>query len=111
MLLYWILFSDDKDAEVSKVILQELENIDDDTDKVGMPFVRIDDDTVAKEFGILDELPILVYFENKIPSVYEGNFLVLIYWCIYIFQIKSFCAFWACCLSEKEKVIEFLTRM
>lgn len=62
---------------VSAEVLNELEKIDDDTDTLGIPFVRIDDDSVAKEFGILDELPILVYFENKVPSVYEGNNLFL----------------------------------
>lgn len=67
------MFLDDKDASVSEEILKELENIDGQTDKVNIPFVRIDDDSVAKEFGILDELPVLVYFENKVPSVYEGK--------------------------------------
>ncbi|XP_055930888.1 uncharacterized protein LOC129961093 [Argiope bruennichi] len=72
---YVTVFFYDKDAEVSEKVLRELENIDDDTDRLGIPFVRIDDDSVAKEFGILDELPILVYFENKIPSVYEGDLM------------------------------------
>jgi len=70
-----VVFFYDKDAAVSEKILQKLENIDDDTDRVNIPFVRIDDDSVAKEFGILDELPILVYFENRIPSVYEGDLM------------------------------------
>ena len=54
-------------------VLQELENIDDECDEKGILFVKIDDDTVAKEYGIDDELPTLVYFENKIPSVYQGD--------------------------------------
>ena len=68
-----LFVSDDKDASISAEILKELEQIDSHTEKAGIPFVRIDDDAVAKEFGVLDELPILVYFENKIPSVYEGK--------------------------------------
>jgi len=28
---------------------------------------------VAKEFGLADELPALVYFEHRLPSVYEGD--------------------------------------
>lgn len=68
-----MIISDDKDASISHEILKELEQIDSHTEKVGIPFVRIDDDAVAKEFGVLDELPILVYFENRIPSVYEGK--------------------------------------
>lgn len=35
--------------------------------------MKIDDDSIAKDFGILDELPALVYFEDEIPSVYEGD--------------------------------------
>lgn len=56
-------------------VLKELENIDDECDEKGILFVKIDDDTVAKEYGIDDELPTLVYFENKIPSVYQGDLL------------------------------------
>ncbi|KAH9383753.1 hypothetical protein HPB48_025519 [Haemaphysalis longicornis] len=63
----------DKDHKGSADVLAELENIDDDLDKHKVPFVKIDDDSVAKDFGILDELPALVYFEDKIPNVYEGN--------------------------------------
>ncbi|KAK8786612.1 hypothetical protein V5799_023615 [Amblyomma americanum] len=63
----------DKDHKASAEVLAELENIDDDLDKHNVPFVKIDDDSVAKDFGILDELPALVYFEDKIPNVYEGN--------------------------------------
>lgn len=70
-----VVFFYDKDATISAEILKELEQIDGHTDKVGIPFVRIDDDSVAKEFGILDELPILVYFENTVPSVYEGDLM------------------------------------
>ena len=67
-------------------VLQELENIDDECDEKGILFVKIDDDSVAKEYGIDDELPTLVYFENKIPSVYQGD------------------------LKNEEKVLEWLVR-
>ncbi|UYV79369.1 hypothetical protein LAZ67_17002343 [Cordylochernes scorpioides] len=63
----------DKDSPVSETILTELENIDDELDGYEIPFVKIDDDRVAKKYGIMDELPILVYFEDKLPSVYEGD--------------------------------------
>lgn len=36
--------------------------------------VRIDNDAEAKEYGI-DHLPTLIYFENKLPSVYEGDLM------------------------------------
>lgn len=68
-----LILSDDKEVDSSKDVLDDLENIDDDLDKLGIPFVKIDDDSIAKDFGILDELPALVYFEEEIPSVYEGD--------------------------------------
>jgi hypothetical protein len=54
-------------------VLGELETIDDDCDKHGIQFVKIDDDSAAKEFGI-DDVPALVYFEKGIPNVYDGNY-------------------------------------
>lgn len=64
--------TDDKDDKESMEILGELENIDDEADSHGLSFVKIDDDQVAKEYGI-DDLPSLVYFEYKIPNVYTGT--------------------------------------
>ncbi|XP_071549030.1 uncharacterized protein hlk isoform X4 [Panulirus ornatus] len=62
----------DKDDEEDHEVLGELENIDDDCEQAGIPFVKIDNDAEAKEYGI-EELPTLVYFENRIPSIYEGD--------------------------------------
>lgn len=53
-------------------ILDELEKIDDDCDKHGIQFVKIDDDTAATDFGI-DSFPSIVYFEKGIPNVYDGD--------------------------------------
>lgn len=55
-------------------MLNELENIDDELEKEGIVIVRIDNDAEAKEYGI-DHLPTLIYFEDKIPSVYEGDLM------------------------------------
>jgi len=63
---------DDKDDREDIRILNELENIDDELDKEGIVIVRLDDENEAKEYGI-DHLHTLVYFENKIPAIYEGN--------------------------------------
>ena len=52
--------------------MKELENIDDDCDKLGINFVKIDDDEKAKEYGIEDR-PTLLYFEKGIPTVYDGK--------------------------------------
>src|SRR5665811_1253597 len=63
---------DSKEDKADMKILLELENIDDECDTHGIVFVKIDDEDEAKEYGF-DDLPVLVYFENKIPSVYEGD--------------------------------------
>ena len=64
--------TDDEDADDDLLALKELENIDDECDKNGITFVKISNLDEAKEYG-LDDLPALVYFENKIPSIYEGS--------------------------------------
>lgn len=62
---------DDKNNEDHLTVLKELENIDDECDNNDITFVKISNMDEAKEYG-LDTLPALVYFENRIPSVYEG---------------------------------------
>lgn len=51
-----------------------MENIDDDLSKEDIVLVRMDNDDEAKEYGI-DHLPTLVYFEDKLPSIYEGDLM------------------------------------
>lgn len=70
----WFLSVDDKDDKQDMRILNELENIDDELEKEGIVIIRMDNDAEAKEYGI-DHLPTLVYFENKIPALYEGDLL------------------------------------
>ena len=67
-----ILFYDARDSRTQR-ILTELENIDDECDEHEINFVKIEDSSLAKEYGINDELPALVYFENALPTVYEGK--------------------------------------
>ncbi|XP_046832571.1 uncharacterized protein LOC124430289 isoform X3 [Vespa crabro] len=64
----------DKDDKQDIRILNELENIDDELEKEGIVIIRMDNDAEAKEYGI-DHLPTLVYFEDKIPAIYEGDLL------------------------------------
>ncbi|XP_039749495.1 uncharacterized protein LOC120626186 isoform X2 [Pararge aegeria] len=66
-----VLFYDNNDRKSQKV-LNELENIDDECDQLGIAFVKIDNDEEAKEYGI-EKLPTLLYFEKGIPTYYEGN--------------------------------------
>ena len=53
-------------------ILEELENIDDDTDRHGIHFVKTQDLNIATNFGVTD-FPAVIYFENQVPSIYEGK--------------------------------------
>lgn len=53
-------------------ILDELENIDDDCDRHGITFVKTQDFSIAELYGISD-YPVLVYFEENVPNVYEGS--------------------------------------
>lgn len=53
-------------------VLEELEHIDDDCDKYGIQFVKIDDPHAVRQYG-LDSLPSVVYFEKGIPNVYDKD--------------------------------------
>lgn len=69
-----LLHSDDDTQAKSQHVLEELENIDDETNEHGIAFVKINDRRVAKQFGIdSHEIPCLIYFENKIPNFYVGD--------------------------------------
>lgn len=69
-ILYYIL--DDNNDDKSEKILEELENIDDECDALGITFVKIDNPDEAIEYGI-NAVPALLYFEKGIPTVYEGK--------------------------------------
>ena len=87
-------------------VLKELENIDDECDSNEIAFVKISNLAEAKEYG-LDTLPALVYFENRIPSVYEGkSWLLIIQWHKLIGLINYCDA--AGNLSEEEQVLTWL---
>lgn len=66
-------------------MLAELENIDDECDQNDIAFVKIDNDAEAKEYGI-DTLPALIYFEKRIPYIYEGWFGTLFFYSIHLFR-------------------------
>ncbi|CAG2115189.1 unnamed protein product, partial [Medioppia subpectinata] len=69
-----VFFYDGDDCLDCDQILQELENIDDDTDKHGIHFVKCEDDEFAREMGITT-VPALVYYEQRLPSIYDGDLL------------------------------------
>lgn len=49
-----------------------MENIDDDCEIYGINFVKIQDQTLAKRYGIKN-YPALVYFRNGNPLIYDGD--------------------------------------
>lgn len=63
---------DKADCKKSAKALMELENIDDEADQLGIAFVKINDEDLAREYN-LGELPKLVYYRNQIPIIYEGE--------------------------------------
>ncbi|XP_055609785.1 uncharacterized protein LOC129756793 isoform X5 [Uranotaenia lowii] len=66
-----VLFYDNNDKKSDK-ILDELENIDDECDNLGINFVKMDDTEEAKDYGVT-KFPKLVYFEQGVPTVFEGD--------------------------------------
>jgi len=54
--------------------LVELENIDDECDQSGIAFVKICNMDEAREYGITT-VPKLMYFEKRIPHLYNGDLL------------------------------------
>ena len=69
-----IVYVDSQEQECDDCmrILEELENIDDDTDRHGIHFVKTQDLNIATNFGVT-EFPAVIYFENQVPSIYEGS--------------------------------------
>lgn len=65
------IIQDDNNDRKSQKVLNELENIDDECDNLGIIFVKLDNVDEAKEYGI-EKLPALMYFEKGIPMLYEG---------------------------------------
>ena len=65
-----VLFHDRK--KKSQKALNALEHIDDDTDKIGVSFVEVDDVKVAAIHGV-EEFPTLVFFKHGIPSICEQD--------------------------------------
>lgn len=68
----WFLIDDDK-CESCPEILEELETIDDDTDKHGIQFVKSNDAKLAAEIGVFS-FPALVYYETGVPIMYDGKY-------------------------------------
>ncbi|XP_023169129.1 uncharacterized protein LOC111598211 isoform X11 [Drosophila hydei] len=68
-----VIFYSDECKQCPRV-LAEVEHIDDDADKAGIDFVKIDDKQMAKEYGVF-ALPAIVFFKptSKEPVIYAGD--------------------------------------
>lgn len=66
--------ADSDDCKQCNRVLAEIEHIDDDADKAGIDFVKIDDKKLAKEMGVF-ALPAILFFKmgSKEPVIYAGN--------------------------------------
>lgn len=67
-----LLVTDSEDCDTCDDILEELETIDDDTDKHGIQFVKSKDSKLASDIGIFS-FPALVYYETGVPIMYDGK--------------------------------------
>lgn len=65
--------TDKPDCKKCIKALQELENIDDEADQLGIGFVKIADEALADEYN-LGSLPALVYYRHQIPIIYESKY-------------------------------------
>lgn len=68
-----ILFTLDSEncSECDKVI-NDLENIDTETDKHAIAFVKTADTSIASEYGC-KTLPALIYFKKQMPNIYQAD--------------------------------------
>lgn len=101
-LLSLCVIIDTDGCEQCTKVLEELENIDDDCDKHGIIFVKTKDFTVADSYGVHD-YPALVYFEDAIPNVFEGNG----FFCLSLIFRKMKSTF-SGDMNEEEEVLQWL---
>lgn len=121
MSLYWLLlrtpshlrllpltatlrFVDKPECKKCSKVLQELENIDDEADQLGIGFVKINDESLAEEYN-LGSLPALVYYRHQIPIIYEG---ITVEWIRVWWEFR-----WASFVGEltrEEDVLEWLVQ-
>lgn len=54
-------------------MLERLEKIDSETDNMDVTIVKMGDPRYARKWGVTN-LPSVVYFRNRFPSIYRGKF-------------------------------------
>ena len=53
-------------------VIDDLEHIDDELEEKGIELVKCSDKGVEKEYGF-NHLPMLIYFQNELPTAYDGD--------------------------------------
>ena len=72
--IYFFLILDSADCAICEEALQNLEDIDDDADAVGVRMIKTDDKAFADFIGI-NQFPSIVYYEHGNPHIYDGTVL------------------------------------
>ena len=67
------MITDDPESRKAEELLESLESIDDDCDTRGIHFVKVSEEGAEEEYGV-QRLPKLVYFQNSLPTLYEGQY-------------------------------------
>uniref|UniRef100_A0A8D8UME7 Thioredoxin domain-containing protein n=2 Tax=Cacopsylla melanoneura TaxID=428564 RepID=A0A8D8UME7_9HEMI len=67
------VFFYESDHKESVKVLERLEKIDGETDNMDITFVKMADARYARKWGVT-KLPAVVYFRNRFPSIYRGDF-------------------------------------
>lgn len=65
-----VLFYDG--SRLSTRVIDVMETIDDDCDSKDVVFVKVKDKAISAKYNV-DEFPTVVFFENQIPSVFDGD--------------------------------------
>lgn len=90
--------------------MAEIEHIDDEADGAGINFVKIDDKSMAKEFGVF-ALPAILFFRqhSKEPVIYAG-----LYWifkpCIHMptIECRMYISLHIGDLYEEDQILNWL---
>lgn len=69
-----MMITDSDECVVCDEVLHELEHIDDEAGGLDIMFVKMRDARLAKKYE-LTEVPGLIYFRRRFPSVYRGDLL------------------------------------
>lgn len=102
MCIYYLI--DDAETSESKAVLEKLENIDGETDNFDITFVKMADPRYARKWGVT-KLPAIVYFRKRFPSIYRGNYLLVVSSeCLYI------CVVFVGNLMSEKDVLEWLRK-